>query len=157
VRFPAVAEPERYARKGSRIAIRHVSDDQVVAIVEIVSPGNKASRHELQAFVEQTVEFLYADIHLLILDLFPPGPCDPKGIHAAVWSEITADTFQVPDDKPLTLVSYKAEVVKTAYIEPVAVGHVLPDMPLFLEPNLYVPVPLETAYRDAFERVPQCW
>jgi hypothetical protein len=157
VRFTASAEPEPYARKHHRIAIRHVSDHQVVALVEIVSPGHKASRHALRSFVEKTVEFLEAGIHLLLLDLFPPGPRDPQGIHAAVWSEVIEDQFQLPADKPLTLVAYAAGLVKKAYIEPVAVGDVLSDMPLFLEPELYVPVPLEATYQAAWEAVPAFW
>jgi hypothetical protein len=50
-----------------------------------------------------------------------------------------------------------AGLVKEAFIEPIAVGDVLPDMPLFLEPDLYVPVPLESSYRDAFDAVPERW
>jgi Protein of unknown function (DUF4058) len=157
VRFTAIAEPERYARKRSRIAIRHKSGDHVVAIVEIVSPGNKASRNELRSFVEKTAEFLEAGIHLLILDLFPPGPRDPDGIHRAIWSEISDDNFRLPPEKPLTLVAYSAGYVKAAYIEPVAAGDVLPEMPLFLEPEVYVPVPLETTYLAAFDAVPRRW
>src|SRR5207244_1284913 len=44
VRFTAAAEPEQYARRRKRIVIRHSSDDHVVAMIELVSPGNKASR-----------------------------------------------------------------------------------------------------------------
>jgi hypothetical protein len=156
-RFTATAGPERYARKRSRIAVRHVSGDQVVAIVEIVSPGNKASRHALRSFVEKAVEFLEAGVHLLLLDLFPPGPRDPQGIHAAVWSEITDTDFRLPADKPLTLAAYAAGPVHAAYIEPVAAGDALPDMPLFLELDRYVPVPLEATYQAAFDLVPARW
>ena len=35
-------------------------------------------------------------------------------------------------DKPLTLAAYQVGPVRTAYIEPVAVGDRFPDMPLFL-------------------------
>jgi hypothetical protein len=157
VRFTASAETEVYARKRDRIAIRHIRDDQVVALIEIVSPGNKASRHALRAFVEKSVEFLEAGIHLLVLDLFPPGPRDPQGIHVAIWSEIIEDDFHLPPDKPLTLVSYSAGYVKRAFIEPVAVGDELPSMPLFLESEVYVPVPLEVTYRAAFAAVPKRW
>jgi hypothetical protein len=157
VRFTASAELEVYARKRDRIAIRHVSDDRVVALVEIVSPGNKASRHALRAFVEKALEFLEAGIHLLVLDLFPPGPRDPQGIHAALWSEILDDGFQLPPDKPLTLASYSAGYVKRAFVEPVAVGDELPPMPLFLEADVYVSVPLEATYQAAFAAVPKRW
>jgi hypothetical protein len=157
VRFTASAEEEIHARKRNRIAIRHVSDDRVVALIEIVSPGNKASRQALRAFVEKAVEFLEAGIHLMVLDLFPPGPRDPQGIHAALWSEIIDNNFQLPPDKPLTLASYSAGYVKRAFIEPVAVGDELPPMPLFLEAEVYVPVPLEATYRTAFAAVPKRW
>ena len=81
-------EPDAYAFKARSVAIRHISNHQVVAIVEIVSPGNKNSRHGLRAFVEKAAEFLRAGIHLVVLDLFPPGPRDPQGIHKAIWDEI---------------------------------------------------------------------
>ncbi len=100
VRYTATAEPERYARKRKRVVIRHSSDDRVVAVVEIISPGNKASRSALRTFVGKAVELLEAGIHLLLADLFPPGSRDPQGIHAAIWSEIGEDTFQLPADSP---------------------------------------------------------
>jgi hypothetical protein len=157
VRFTAEAEPDRYARRRSRISIRHKSGDQVVAVIEIVSPGNKASRHALRTFVAKAVELLDAGIHLLILDLFPPGPRDPDGIHGAIWSEYVGDDFSLPPGRPLTLVAYSAGELKQAFIEPVAAGEPLPEMPLFLEPRLYVPVPLDATYQAAFEAVPRRW
>src|SRR5262249_28348683 len=39
-RFMVESEAEFYRRKKSCIAVRHISGDRVVAIVEIVSPGN---------------------------------------------------------------------------------------------------------------------
>lgn len=55
------------------------------------------------------------------------------------------------------MVSYSAGDLKRALIEPVAVGDTLPEMPLFLEPERYVLVPLEATYQAAFEAVPQRW
>jgi hypothetical protein len=157
VQFTASGELEVYARKRNRIAIRHVGGDRVVAVLEIVSPGNKASRHALRAFIDKAVEFLEAGIHLLVLDLFPPSSRDPEGIHAAIWSEVIDDKFQLPAGKRLTLVSYSAGSVKRAYIEPVSLGAELPQMPLFLEPDFYVNVPLEATYQTAFQAVPKRW
>ncbi len=157
VRFTATSEPERYARKAKMVTIRHSSDDRVIAVAEIVSPGNKASRHPFGAFVRKALEFLDAGIHLLIIDLFPPGERDPQGIHAAIWEEWSGQCFKLPPDRQRTLVAYAAREAITAYIEPVAVGDLLPNMPLFLEPDLYVPVPLEAAYCTAIEDVPRRW
>ncbi len=44
-----------------------------------------------------------------------------------------------------------------ALIEPTGVGAVLVDMPLFLIPEVYVPIPLEATYQSAWEAVPAYW
>jgi len=44
-----------------------------------------------------------------------------------------------------------------AFIEVVAVGEALPDMPLFLSSERYVNVPLEATYQSAWNAVPQRW
>jgi hypothetical protein len=44
-----------------------------------------------------------------------------------------------------------------AYIETIAVGDALPDMPLFLAPDFYVTVPLEATYQAAWDTVPARW
>jgi hypothetical protein len=152
-RFVRTAEPEQYAAKANRIAIRHPLGE-VVAVLEVVSPGNKEARHALRAFVEKSIEFLRQGIHLLIIDLFPPTPRDPQGIHKAIWDEICDEPFELPADKPLTLVAYAALPIKTAYIEPVAVGDALPDMPLFLAPGMHIPVPLEATYQTTWAVCP---
>lgn len=156
-RLSAEAEREFYRRKQGTVAVRHVSGDRVVAMVEVVSPGNTSSRHALRSFVEKAAELLDRGVHLLILDLFPPGPRDPQGLPSAIWEEYTGQEGPLPPDKPLTLASYEsAETVRT-FVEPVAVGDDLPDMPLFLRPGAHVAVPLEATYGAAFEAVPTRW
>jgi hypothetical protein len=59
--------------------------------------------------------------------------------------------------KPLTFVAYEAEELTRAYAEPLAVGDLLPTMPLFLEPNGCVMVPLEATYQSAFDAMPKRW
>jgi hypothetical protein len=157
VRFTKASEVDLLTLRKNRIAIRHSSNHAVVAVIEIVSPGNKASRYALRAFVEKALELMAAGIHLLIIDLLPPGPRDPQGIHKAIWSEIEEDDFALPPEKPLTLAAYSAGLLKRAFIEPVAVGDELPDMPLFLEPDRYVLAPLESSYQAAWAGVPEYW
>ena len=106
-RFTAQTDAEFYRRRKSSVVVRHVSGDRMVAMIEIVSPGNKSNRHALHAFVDKACELLEHRIHLLILDPFPPGPRDPGGIHAAIWEQIQDDPFQPPADQPLTLVAYE--------------------------------------------------
>lgn len=151
------AEMEFYRRKQNTVTVRHVSGDRIVAMVEVVSPGNKASRHALRSFVEKAAELLDKRIHLLILDLHPPGRRDPHGIHAAIWEEITGQDSTMPSDKPLTLAAYESDLTVRFYVQPAAVGDTLTEMPLFLEPGAYVPVPLEATYNTAFAVMPRRW
>jgi hypothetical protein len=157
VQFRSRAEPDAYASKARAVTIRHVSKHKVVSLVEIVSPGNKNSRHGLRSFVEKAGQFLRAGIHIVVLDLFPPGPRDPQGIHRAIWDEIIDNDFNLPLGKELTLVSYIGGPVPEAFIQPTSVGSVLPEMPLFLTPDVYVPLPLEPTYELAWEAVPVYW
>jgi hypothetical protein len=156
-RFTAETAVEFYRRKKSSIVVRHVSGDRIVAMLEIVSPGNKASRHALRAFVDKACELLEHRIHLLIVDPFPPSPRDPNGLHAAIWEQVEDKPFELPPDKRLTLVSYECDLTTRAYIEPVAVGDVLPDMALYLNPNDCVMIPLEATYQTAFAVMPRRW
>ena len=100
------------------------------------------------------VDLLREGIHLLVVDLFPPSKRDPQGIHNAIWQEVSDESFEFPADKPLTLASYCAGLESVAYVEPVAVGDVLPDMPLFLETDLYVATPLEATYQAMWNVLP---
>lgn len=156
-RFMVESEGDFYRRKKSWIAVRRVSGDRVVAILEIVSPGNKASDHAFRKFLEKVLELIEQRVHLLIVDPLPPGRRDPNGVHAAIWQEFAGDSFQLPPDKSLTLVSYECDRTTRAYIQPIAIGDRLPDMALFLEPEACIMVPLETTYAAAYQVMPRRW
>jgi hypothetical protein len=144
-----------YALRANRITIRHHLG-RVVAVIEIVSPGNKDSRGSFRQFIEKSIGFLDQGIHLLVIDLFPPTPRDPQGIHKAIWDEITEASFELPAQRNRTLVSYDAGPQKVAYVEPIGVGDLLPSMPIFLEAaRWHVPVPLESTYQTAWDACPQ--
>jgi len=145
---------EIYAGRANRIVVRHHLG-RIVAVVEIVSPGNKVSRAALRDFVEKTIDFLRAGIHVLIVDLFPPTPRDPYGIHKAIWDEIEEEEFAFPEGKDRILVSYETGGLRAAYVEPVAVGDDLPDMPLFLTNAGHILVPLEPTYRATWDASPE--
>jgi hypothetical protein len=156
-RLVAESDTEFYRRKQSTVAVRHVSGDRIVAMVEIVSPGNKSTRYAIRSFVEKAAQLLMRRVHLLILDLLPPGPRDPRGIHASIWDEVAGQEFEPPPDKPLTLAAYESALTIRAYVEPVAVGDALSNMPLFLVPGGHVLVPLESTYQAAWNAVPLRW
>ena len=88
------------------------------------------------------------------MDLFPPNRRNPQGIHKVIWDRLRDEAFELPPDKPLTLAAYAAGSEIIAYIEPVAVGDILPDRPIFLTPDYYVNCPLEATYQDAWSVFP---
>jgi hypothetical protein len=87
-----------------------------------ISRGNKSTRHALGQIVEKAVRFLGQGVHLLIVDLQPPGRFDPQGIHGAIWDEIAGRPYTAPADRPLTAVASESGPIFRAYIEPLAVG-----------------------------------
>ncbi len=111
----------------------------------------------MRSFVEKAAELLDHRIHLLILDLLPRTPRDPQGIHGSIWDEITGQDYAAPVGKPLTLAAYESGLTVRGYVEPLAVGDALADMPLFLEPGAHVLLRLEVTYQRAFAVLPRRW
>ncbi len=147
------SEAAVYASKANRVTIRQRHGD-VVAVIEIVSPGNKSSAAEFRAFVTKSADLIHQGIHLVVLDLFPPGRRDPQGTANAIWDQFEDERFEPPPDKPLVLASYDAGPPQVAYFEAVAVGDMLPDLPLFLRPEIYVQTPLEATYEATWNGFP---
>lgn len=142
-----------YAKRANRVAVRN-SFGEVVALIELVSPGNKDNKHSIKAFIEKAADFISNNVNLLVVDLFPPTPRDPDGIHKAIWDQFREEPFDMPAGKPLIVASYCAGDTKTAYVESVRVGDVLPAIALFLDSRTYVPAPLEETYMRTWEKCP---
>lgn len=151
----ATTESARYARKANRIAIKE-GPGRVVAMIEVVSPGNKDGKSAFASFVGKAVDFLRAGIHVLVIDPFPPGPRDPDSLAVAIWDELVGESLaNRPEGKPLAVVAIDAGEPLTAYVEGIAVGDPLPEAPLFLAPGWYVNVPLEQTYMASWEVTPR--
>jgi hypothetical protein len=148
-------EAALYASKADRIAIRHELG-RVVAVIEVVSPGNKDGKHSLASFVAKAADLIRNGIHFLVIDPFPPGPRDPDGMARAIWDELGGEPLATrPADKSLTVTAIDAGEPLTIYVDWVAVGDPLLDAPLFLAPGWYVNVPLERTYMTSWDVTPQ--
>ncbi len=156
-RISSYSRVENYTDLQKSIAIRHASDQRIVALIEIVSSGNKGSVSKWRTFVDKALAALNRGIHLLILDPYPPTPRDPGGVHGAIWGELTGESFALPADHDRTLAAYRASLEKAAFVEPIAVGQALRAMPLYLTRTGYIEVPLEATYNSAFEGVPRIY
>jgi hypothetical protein len=151
-------EPVGLVRRRS-IAVRHVSEHRLVAFIEIVSPANKDRKQHVDEFTAKVVSALDQHVHVLIVDLFPPGKNDPRGLHEIIMQRLagTDDPYDLPIDEPLTLASYASGTGIEAFVEHLAIANPLPEMPLFLRPDRYINVPLDTTYQSAYRGVPAFW
>jgi len=152
----SLEEHTPYRLRQKTLTIRATGSDRLVAIIEIASPSNKDRVQSVNEFVHKLRSTLKARVHVLLLDLIPPGPHDPGGIHAVLCDTYGLE-YAYSDDQPLALSSYIADREPTAYVEPVAVGQTLIDMPLFLDTEWYVPAPLERTYLEAYRGMPSVW
>lgn len=143
-----------YARLQRTLVIRHSSDDRIVAMIEVLSAGNKSSRHAIRSFLDKAIAALDGGIHLLLVDVHPPGPRDPHGIHGAVLKEIGTGDYALGPERPLTTVAYASGAKIEVFADHFAVGEPIPQMPLFLTGENYVRVPLDKTYMAAWEDVP---
>jgi hypothetical protein len=144
-----------YIRRRRTIAIRHVSDHRIVAMIEIVSPGNKSSQHAFDQFLEKVFSALDQGINVVLIDLHPPTSRDPRGLHAVIAEAYGREIEGLDPAKPLTLASYLAGSERRAFAQPVAVGEHLTPMPLFLEDAYYIQLPLEETYMGAWQSIPR--
>lgn len=152
-------------RRQSRPVVRHVGGDRVVALIEIVSPANKDRSEHVENFVFKVVEMLQQGVHVLMLDLFPPGPHDPDGLHPAIIAELALSAGEpsaVPTpsreaNRPLSFVAYRGGAELEAFAAFRAVGETLPVMPLFLSEERYVNVPFEESHQRAWAGTPARW
>jgi hypothetical protein len=96
-------------------------------------------------------------IHVLIIDLLPPCVHDPAGLHEAIWESVGDAVASPPPERLLVLASYLADQLPRAHVEFLAVGDTLPEIPIFLDPDLYIPMPLESTYQKVYHGLPRFW
>jgi hypothetical protein len=146
-----------YAHRARQIVIRDEwQGDRVVAVIELVSRGNKTSQARADASLRKSVGFLEKKVHVVMIDLHPPTPIVPHGFHAKICEEFGQEAPSLPGDRKLSVVSYQAleTGVLRAHCVPLKVGDTLPAMPVFLGPHEFVRLPLEETYNGSFRNVP---
>ncbi|MGL4550234.1 MAG: DUF4058 family protein, partial [Gemmataceae bacterium] len=85
VRLIESLEADPYARMARQIVIRDASGNQIIAIIELLTPGNKASGFRYRTFLDMSLSALRQGVRLLIIDPLPPTSRDPGGVHGALW------------------------------------------------------------------------
>ena len=154
----AIAYPKTYRALQLRVVVRHESGNRVVAYFELTSPANKDRRASVEAFTEKAHDAIVKDVHLSLVDLFPPRRHDtPGGLVGSVADAVGCGDIEPPTAKPLMIGAFDAARPPVCYAEPLAVGDALPDLPIFLRPGFWVPVPLASTYAAAWEATPKRW
>jgi hypothetical protein len=144
----------KYRRR--TVTVRHASSHRIVALIEVVSPGNKDRSESVAEFVTKAEVALGNSINITILDLIPVGRHDPDGMAAAVWEEVGGRGYERPADKPLTFAAIVAPRIGL-YADHRAAGDELPETPLFLTADHYIKLPLGTTYEETFRGIPAIW
>jgi len=128
----------------------------LIALVEIVSPPNKDRRLHVREFLDKAVGAVNAGVNLLVVDLFPPRRHDPLGLCNAIAERIGCfeTVGGIPEDRPLSAASFVADNEPEMYVQQFGVGSTMPEMPLFLDPERYVNLPLEQTYLAAYDGMP---
>ncbi|HEX7450185.1 MAG TPA: hypothetical protein VF306_21680 [Pirellulales bacterium] len=153
----AAVEAHAYPGQHS-VAIHHESDSRTLAVLEIVSPKQKSDPRRFRAFCDGAAKLIRAGVHLLIVDLLPPGQLDPFGFHQMIWQSLVEDGNSIAQaNRRHSLAAYVGGPMPQAFCEQAQVGARLPEMPLFLSSDTYISVPLEETYTSAFTRVPLFW
>src|SRR5205823_1327295 len=117
-----------------------------------VSPGNKDRPAERRAFAVKCAGYLQQRVGVVVLDVVTDRLAN---LHAEVMRclELNGDT---PWESPTRLyaVAYRAAAAKKktkleVWTEPLALGAPLPGMPLWLDTDLCIRLPLEGSYLAA--------
>jgi Protein of unknown function (DUF4058) len=74
----AATDAAFYIARRRTLVIYHATGDRIVALIEILSPGNKHSQHTVDDFLDKVIAALRQGYHVLVIDLFPPGHRDPS-------------------------------------------------------------------------------
>jgi len=138
------------------VQVRDMIDDaRLVAVIELVSPGNKDRDDARGGFAGKCAAYLQKGIGLIAADIVTTR-------HANLHNELIRlleadDKYLLADDVYLYAVAYRparrgAENLIDLWPVPLTVGGRLPLLPLALRGAPAVPVDLEKTYTDARER-----
>src|SRR5579871_2167598 len=124
----------------------------LVAVVELVSPGNKDRPENRRAFLDKCAAYLREGVSVVIVDIVTSRQ---HNFHAALMELFGGDEAArraVTSD--LYAVAYRVHVVGQRtqlemWPENLALGASLPTMPLWLTESLCVPLELEAGYQAA--------
>jgi hypothetical protein len=159
--------PRTYAPPVARCAVPVVFPDtfevritssggwNLVGAIELVSPGNKDRAEERRAFATKCASYLHAGASVVLIDIVTNRRAN---LHNEVLRLLGgAEAALLPEDTHLYAAAYRPVLRQDrtevdVWTERVAVGEILPTMPLRLTGDLFVPIEFEPVYQETCRR-----
>ena len=122
---------------------------QLRACIELVSPANKDRPAARRAFAAKCANHLRRGVGVIIVDVVTARAAD---LHVEIASSLDhAEGLDWTSPTKLYAVSYRGLVEDSsprveAWPHALAIGEALPELPLWLEPDLCLPLALEESY-----------
>ncbi len=151
---PKIEVPVDYARlDGYEILVyQDMGGATLRAAIELVSPGNKDRAGSRRTFAAKCAGYLKHGIAVVIVDIVTARTVN---LHEVLFATLGVKSRRAvwKSASGLYAVAYRPVTVRKgprvqAWPEPLALGKVLPVMPLWLSPELCVPVRLEDSYLE---------
>lgn len=150
-----IDRPRFLVHREHRLALYSARDERRVAVVEVISRGNKNSQVRVEWFGRKLLEYIENGLNLTILDVLPPTRLVPDGFASGLarslgtavglpQTALQATSFECDAEPPRVRV-YAAEL---------RVAQALPDVPLFLDQEVHVAGPLESTYVETVSGLP---
>jgi hypothetical protein len=127
----------------------------LVAVVELVSPGNKDRADSRRAFAAKSATYLHRGIGLVVVDVVTERRAN---LHNTLMELMGLDSrFQMSPDASLYAVAYRPirrheNNQVDVWPVPLSQGEALPLLPLALKGATTIPLDLEATYSDARQR-----
>jgi hypothetical protein len=149
---PRIAAKVDFSRLDSIevLVYQDIGGAELRAAIELVSPAGKDRAGSRRTFAAKCAGYLKHGIGVMIVDIVTARRAD---LHAELFDTLGVKSRRAAWRSPTGLyaVAYRAVTVRKAprvevWPEPLALGEVLPVMPLWLSLDLSVPVRLEESY-----------
>jgi hypothetical protein len=133
----------------------HIFEDsggpQLRAAIELVSPANKDRPRSRLTFAAKCVGYLERGVNLVVIDTVIGRR---SNLHAAIGEMLEADDLAWDSPSHLYAVAYRRTLIRRqtsveAWPRRLSLGGELPTLPLWIDADLCIPLPLETSYEAA--------
>jgi hypothetical protein len=128
---------------------------RLVAAIELVSPANKDRPRHRQYFAAKYAAYLQQRVAVVIVDIVTERTANlyRELVQMLEWAEAAADTTWDLYAVALRAIGTTAESRLDEWVAPLTIGEPLPTLPLWIAPDLAIPLELELTYTSTRTRL----